>query len=569
MEEGHYHLHAEPLKRKEGHSALAASAYRSGQKLHDERTGETHDFSYRRGVMHAEMILPVDAPEWAGDRETFWNRAEAMEKRKDAQVARMLDLALPHQLTDQERIDLVREFVRSTFVRFGMAADVAWHAPHQDGDARNFHAHVMLTLRKLGPEGFDRVKTREWNSTEILKVWRARFAEHQNRYLAERGLPLVDHRSYKERGIEREPTLKIGRNRMAMARKGLEPKGSERDYTDAELKFLRDYHLAEAVKQRWMRHPKTRYAKLRRAAFYKQKEQGDRLWENFRRAKQNYRRKLDENERLRAEVAAAKNEAFRLMRAQQRADERVNHIFAGAFANGEHAKAKFAEFARRKGVIAAAEAALRRPEQFGRMRGLNLFGQPDKERKEGAKLLRYLGERVVAVEALGEQRGRAENWLTQLQNRLEFRIGHERNEVRDWAWTVDRYRALNDRAREWKQLKEEKSLLRMEQEREIALLRAQEDARIQILDADGRFEEASARRYNQMLYGIQPPAQDETTKRMRKELNQQRLVWARRADAERQEQRRSRTRTIDEQALEDSHYVAARVSPWFYDEEGR
>lgn len=569
MAEGHYHLHAEPLQRSKGHSSLAAAAYRAGQMLHDERTGKTHDYRHRGGVIHSEMILPADAPDWAQDRETFWNRAEAMERRQDAQVARMLDLALPHELSDEDRIELVRCYVRSTFVRFGMAADVAWHAPHRDGDARNFHAHVMLTLRKLGPEGFDRVKTREWNSTEILKVWRARFAEQQNRFLAERGFTTrVDHRSFKERGIDREPTLKIGRKRLAMARKGIEPAAPVAAYSDAEMKFIRDYHLADAAKQRWLRHPKSRHAKERRAVLYKQKEHGDRLYENFRRAKGNYRRVMDENERLRGEVAAARNEAFALSRAQRRADERVQHVFAAAFVDGAAACAKFAELARRKGVLVAAEEAMRRPQTFGRLKGFDLFGKPNAQRQEGQKMLRYLGEQAMTAAALEEQRGKADNWLTQLQNRLQLKTGRERLEYQDWAWTLRRHIELNDRKRDWQALKEEKTLLRLEQEREIALLRAREDARIQNLDASGRFEEANARRTNQALHGILLPPSDESAKRARQEMNRQRLLWARRADREREEWRRSRTRSSEDQALADSHYVVARESPWFFDEDG-
>lgn len=127
---------------------------------------------------------------------------------------------------------------------------------------------------------------------------------------------------------------------------------------------------------------------------------------------------------------------------------------------------------------------------------------------------------------------------------------------------------LNDRKRELKELKEEKTLLRLEQEREIALLRAAEDARIQNLDASGRFEEANARRTNQALHGILLPPADERAKRARQEMNRQRLLWARRADREREEWWRSRTRSSEDQALADSHYVVARESPWFHDDEG-
>ena len=543
MEEGHYHLHAEPLQRSKGHSSLAAAAYRAGVKLHDERTGETHDYRRRGGVLQAELILPEGAPAWAHDRETFWNRAEAMERRKDAQTARMLDIAIPHELSDDDRIELVRAFVKDNFVRFGMGADVAWHAPHAHGDARNVHAHVMLTLRKVGPDGFDPVKTRRWNSPEMLKQWRAQWAVYANGYLERAGFATrIDHRSYKDRGVDRTPTIKEGRKRRAMAAKGLEPAAPTRDFTADEMRFVRAYFIADEAKRRWMRDPRTKWAKERRAVLYKTKQHGDRLWENFHRAKGNYARVLDEHERLRGDVALAKQELGSLRWGQRRAMAGVHAVFQTAYVDAAAAKAKFAEMARRKGVLEATEEALKRPQALGRMKGQGLFGGNAAERREGARMLGFLKHRVMAASTAETQTRSAENWLVALQNHLEKQTGRERIAYQDWGWTVARYRAVDDNARQWRRLQEEKSLLRMEQEREIKRLQAEEELRVQKLEADGRYSEAQARRYNQSLHSIFRPPADGVEKQLRKDAARARLQDARRMDRADQAWRRGRER---------------------------
>ena len=128
-----YHMHAEVISRARGGSAVAAAAYRSGEKLVDERTGEAHDYSRRDGVDGAEIVAPEGAPEWARDRERLWNEAEAAEKRKDSQVAREVRVALPRELDPEQRHGLVREFAKAEFAERGMVADVSYH----DGNSGN------------------------------------------------------------------------------------------------------------------------------------------------------------------------------------------------------------------------------------------------------------------------------------------------------------------------------------------------------------------------------------------------------------------------------------------------
>ena len=207
-----YHLSVKTISRSAGRSATAAAAYRAGVEIADERTGEIHDYRRKGGVESAELVLPAGAPEWAADRAALWNAAEQAEKRKNSTVAREFEIALPAELSPDERQRLALDFARELVERHRCAADVAIHAPGKGGDHHNHHAHILLTTRRLTPEGFSE-KTRELDDRKTKEVdgWRARFANLQNERLRENGIEArVDHRSHAERGIETAPTLHLG-----------------------------------------------------------------------------------------------------------------------------------------------------------------------------------------------------------------------------------------------------------------------------------------------------------------------------------------------------------------------
>ncbi len=156
-----------------GKCATSAAAYRAGAELTDERTGKTFDYSRKRGVEGAEIMLPAGAPDWMRDREQLWNAVEKAEKRSDAQLARDYILTLPHELDADQRRTLSREFVREQFVDKGYAADIAWHAPHGQGDERNHHAHVMVVMRRIEGDGFARTKERPPEGKHPAEQWKA------------------------------------------------------------------------------------------------------------------------------------------------------------------------------------------------------------------------------------------------------------------------------------------------------------------------------------------------------------------------------------------------------------
>lgn len=216
-----YHLSVKTIGRSEGRSATAAAAYRSGDRIADKRTGLAHDYTRRGGVEHTEIFLPDQAPEWAGNREQLWNGAEAAEKRINSTVAREFEVALPAELTRDQRRELVREFAGDLVKRHGLAVDVAMHKPGREGDNRNYHAHVLCSTRRLGPEGFTE-KSRELDDRKSGEVehWRERWAELANKALGRAGHEArIDHRSLSALGVEREPTIHQGVHATAMERR--------------------------------------------------------------------------------------------------------------------------------------------------------------------------------------------------------------------------------------------------------------------------------------------------------------------------------------------------------------
>lgn len=222
-----YRLSADIVRRSAGRTVTAAAAYRAGVLIVDERTGLTFDYRRRRGVLDAAILAPEDAPAWMHDRARLWNAAELAEKRKDAQLARDIELALPHELTPAARRVLVHGFVRAAFVGAGMVADVAIHASGREGDARNVHAHVLLTLRAIaGGDDFG-PKVRAWNESAQLDHWRALWAAHVNQALDQAGeVARVDHRSLEAQGIDRVPQIHLGPAVCEMQRRGI---ATERD----------------------------------------------------------------------------------------------------------------------------------------------------------------------------------------------------------------------------------------------------------------------------------------------------------------------------------------------------
>ncbi|MGK5044249.1 MobQ family relaxase [Janthinobacterium sp. GB1R12] len=231
-----YHLSVKTISRSAGRSATAAAAYRSGVEITDLRTGEVHDYTRKGGVESADLVLPVGAPEWASNRAELWNAAEQAETRKNSTVAREFEIALPSELSPDERKRLAIDFAREIVERHGCAADVSIHAPGKEGDNRNHHAHILCSTRRLMSEGFGE-KTRELDERKTGQVehWRERFAGMQNERLRDAGVEArVDHRTLKAQGIDREPTRHLGPAAIGYERRTREPSNKRLDF-EAEV----------------------------------------------------------------------------------------------------------------------------------------------------------------------------------------------------------------------------------------------------------------------------------------------------------------------------------------------
>ena len=240
-----YHCSIKIVSRGKGKSAVAAAAYRAGEKLTNEWDGLTHDYTRKGGVVHSEIMLPPHAPPSFSDRSILWNSVEQIEKSNNSQLAREIEIALPVELSREEQTRLVREYCSSQFVSRGMCVDYAIH----DTDSGNPHCHIMLTMRPLDERGawaakskkeYDldengerirlpsgRYKTHKvdltgWNDKDNTLLWRKVWADFTNDFLERNGSPeRIDHRSNAERGIDEIPTVHMGVAACQMEKKGI------------------------------------------------------------------------------------------------------------------------------------------------------------------------------------------------------------------------------------------------------------------------------------------------------------------------------------------------------------
>ncbi|WP_316234908.1 MULTISPECIES: Ti-type conjugative transfer relaxase TraA [unclassified Bradyrhizobium] len=235
-----YHLHVKVIGRKAGSSAVASAAYRSASRLRDARLGRDHDFSAKRGVVHSEILLPENAPKAWSDRERLWTDVEAYEVRKDAQLAREVEFALPREMSEAQGIELARDFVRSEFVGHGMIADLNVHWDRAEDGLPKPHAHVMLTMRSVDENGFGQ-KVRDWNRTEMVERWRERWAALANERLAELDIDArIDHRSLEAQGIALEPQSQVGAPAKRIELRGIAGKGFEADRAEMHREIARN-----------------------------------------------------------------------------------------------------------------------------------------------------------------------------------------------------------------------------------------------------------------------------------------------------------------------------------------
>ena len=207
-----FHFSAQVISRANGDNAVAAAAYRAGLRFTCARTGLVFNHTRKTEVAYRAVMAPQDAAAWVFDRLALWNKAEAIESRKNSQLAREVEISLPIELTHAQHVALLHEYVQEQFVSQGMVADIALHAK-----TGNPHAHILLTLRDVQPEGFG-AKRRDWNNPALVQKWREAWAKSSNAALEQAGhAERIDHRSHKARGIDLPATVHQGRRTHANA----------------------------------------------------------------------------------------------------------------------------------------------------------------------------------------------------------------------------------------------------------------------------------------------------------------------------------------------------------------
>lgn len=239
-----YHFSVKNISRAQGRSAVACAAYRSGEKLIDERQGKEQDYTKKTGVELTRIYAPIGTKAELLERGQLWNAVEKTERRKDANLAREFEIALPQELNKAEREKLVDELCNKIVERHNVIVDAAIHAPHTDSgsDERNYHAHIMFTGRQIDLEtgDFAAKKNRDFNkenSSETVQKWREDFADMTNAHLMRAGhlFSSVDHRSYAAQGLDKEATAHEGSAVTKLRRLGI----------DTEISLSND-----AIKQR-------------------------------------------------------------------------------------------------------------------------------------------------------------------------------------------------------------------------------------------------------------------------------------------------------------------------------
>ena len=225
-----YHFSVKTISRSTGRSAVACSAYRSGEKLIDERQGKEQDYTRKTGVEFTKIYAPENTNPELLDRNQLWNTVEKVERRKDANLAREFEIAFPHELNAQQRQAMLNELCEELVKQHGVIVDAAIHAPHtQSGsDERNYHAHIMFTGRQIDLETGDFAKKRnrdfnKENSSQTVNQWRETFADLSNQHLARAGyMSKVDHRSYADQDNGLQATMHEGSKVTQLRRQGVD-----------------------------------------------------------------------------------------------------------------------------------------------------------------------------------------------------------------------------------------------------------------------------------------------------------------------------------------------------------
>ncbi len=274
-----YSCRVQTISRSKGRSATAAAAYRSGTSIEDIRTGEIHNYTNRGGVETTGIVLPSNAPRELYERDTLWNEAEAAENRKNSTVAREVLVAVPHELDQESRQELIEGYAKHLSDRYQTGVDYAIHEPDCEGDNRNYHAHILMTTRRIDEQGFG-AKTRELDEIrgenprgklEVNNI-RQTWEEHANNSLERSGKDeRIDSRSLEDQGIDRQPTVHIGPSGNALDRRN---EFSERAELNKQIRDLNKERV-QALRELKQLHKEQRELSNELSGLYKERKEAN------------------------------------------------------------------------------------------------------------------------------------------------------------------------------------------------------------------------------------------------------------------------------------------------------
>lgn len=275
-----FHASTGAVSRGSGHSSTAKSAYISGQEITDGLTGEIHNYTKRDGVEHTDVILPSGIDKEITAQE-LWNKAELAENRKDARVAREWTIALPHELTAEQRKELAQDLAREITDRYQVGTQLAIHTPSKHGDDRNYHVHILSTTRKIDQtlnltEKSDIERDRKQctqmgipNSQEQIIQLREMISTKINQHLEKAQIKeQVTHFSYKDQGLDRIPTRHMGKEITQLERKGIKT-----ELGDYNRHAMRYNELKTALESIFKQEKESQTHKLSKTDLFSTKEQ--------------------------------------------------------------------------------------------------------------------------------------------------------------------------------------------------------------------------------------------------------------------------------------------------------
>ena len=228
-----YGLNVQTISRLKGGSVAKTASYILRENVFDSRLNKMHYYAHTEDLLYSEVLIPEHAPYEFHNLATLLSAIDTAEKRYDARTGRVIRLTLPNdkEVSDEERIELARDFVKDVFISEGMCAVLAIHeGRNEDPEKSNPHAHVILTDRPVDKNGFCSKKNREWNRVDFLYKCRKLWAEAQNKFFAEKGMEIrISHQSLEVQGIDREPMIPLGRAEMALERKGIRTENGDKN----------------------------------------------------------------------------------------------------------------------------------------------------------------------------------------------------------------------------------------------------------------------------------------------------------------------------------------------------